>query len=139
MNRRERRALERKGQIPKSEPAYVMKPSDIKKTILDGVGDQILKQEIRQRYLEMDKKYALDMDTVYLWTLHVKHGWGREKLKKFYLDAFKEHLRMREFYEMDDMYPERYKLKEKGIDIEAWYNQLFDGEGNFKKPEEVQL
>ena len=46
---------------------------------------------------------------------------------------------MREFYEMDDPYPERYKLKRKGIDIEAWYNELFDEEGNFKKPEEVNI
>ncbi len=36
----------------------------------------------------------------------------------------KEHRRMREFYEMDDLYPERYKLKEKGIDIEKWQEEV---------------
>ena len=39
---------------------------------------------------------------------------------------------MREFYELDDLYPERYKLKEKGVDIEEWYSELFDDKGNFK-------
>ena len=38
---------------------------------------------------------------------------------------------MREFYELDDLYPERHKLKEKGVDIEEWYSELFDEEGNF--------
>ena len=47
---------------------------------------------------------------------------------------------MRKFYELDDLYPERYKLKEKGIDIEAWYNELFDENGNFKASvEEVNI
>ena len=36
----------------------------------------------------------------------------------------KEHRRMREFYERDDLYPERYKLKEKGIDIEKWQEEV---------------
>ena len=44
---------------------------------------------------------------------------------------------MREFYELDDLYPERYKLKEKGVDIEAWYDELFDDKGNFKENQEI--
>lgn len=44
---------------------------------------------------------------------------------------------MREFYELDDLYPERYKLKEKGVDVEAWYEELFDDEGNFKENQET--
>lgn len=139
MNRRERRALERKGKLPKAEPTYMMKPSDIKNAVLNGVGEQVMKQEIRQQCLDMDKEYTLDLDTMYLWTLHQKYGWGLKRLKQFYMDVFAEHMRMRKCYEMDDMYPERHKLKEKGIDIEEWYNRLFDETGNFKNPEEVQL
>lgn len=44
---------------------------------------------------------------------------------------------MREFYELDDLYPERHKLKEKGVDVEAWYEELFDDEGNFKETQEA--
>lgn len=139
MNRRERRALERKGKLPKAEPTYMMKPSDIKNAVLNGVGEQTMRQEIRKQCLDMDKEYTLDLDTMYLWTLHQKYGWGLKRLKQFYMDVFAEHMRMRKCYEMDDMYPERHKLKEKGIDIEEWYNKLFDETGNFKNPEEVQL
>ena len=139
MNRRERRALERKGKLPKAEPTYMMRPSDIKNAVLNGVGEQTMRQEIRKQCLDMDKEYTLDLDTMYLWTLHQRYGWGLKRLKQFYMDVFAEHMRMRKCYEMDDMYPERHKLKEKGIDIEEWYNRLFDETGNFKNPEEVQL
>lgn len=139
MNRKERRALERQGKLPKSEPVYMMKPSDIKDAALKGAGEQAMIHEIHQQCLKADKEFTLDMDTLYLWTLHSKYGWGVKRLKQFYLDVFAEHMRMREFYEMNDMYPERHKLKEKGIDIEAWYNELFDESGNFKSPEEVKI
>lgn len=139
MNRRERRRLERQGKLPKAEPVYLMKPSDIKNAALKGTGEQAMMHEIHQQCLAADKAFTLDMDTMYLWTLHKKYGWGLKRLKQFYLDVFAEHLRMRECYELDGLYPERYKLKEKGIDIEAWYNELFDEEGNFKKPEEVNI
>lgn len=32
--------------------------------------------------------------------------------------------RMREHYQMDDLYPERYKLKEKGINVEKWQEEV---------------
>lgn len=35
-----------------------------------------------------------------------------------------DYRRMREYYQMDDLYPERYKLKEKGIDIEKWQEEV---------------
>jgi hypothetical protein len=139
MNRRERRKLERQGKIPKAEPVYLMKPSDIKDAALKGAGEQAMLNEIHQQCLAADKSFTLDMDTIYLWTLHSKYGWGLKRLKQFYKEVFVEHRRMREFYEMDSTYPERYQLKSKGIDIEAWYNELFDEEGNFKKPEEINI
>lgn len=139
MNRKERRALERQGKIPKAEPTYMMKPSEIKSAALKGPGEEAMRYEINQQILEQDKAFTLDIDTMYLWTLHSKYGWGLKRLKQFYRDVFAEHIRMREFYEMDEMYPERYKLKEKGIDIEAWFDSLFDEKGNFKKPDEVNI
>lgn len=139
MNRKERRALERQGKIPKAEPTYMMKPSEIKSAALKGPGEEAMRHEINQQILEQDKAFTLDIDTMYLWTLHSKYGWGLKRLKQFYRDVFAEHIRMREFYEMDEMYPERYKLKEKGIDIEAWFDSLFDEKSNFKKPDEVNI
>lgn len=139
MNRKERRKLEREGKIVKSEPVYTMKLSEVKTAAFEGVGKQAMMHEIHQQCLVADKEFTLDLDTLYIWTLHNKYGWGLKRLKQLYIDVFTEHLRMREFYEVDDMYPERHKLKEKGIDLEAWYNELFDNEGNFKRPEEVRI
>lgn len=64
------------------------------------------------------------LDTMVLWTLFQCYGWREKRLHDFYLAMAKEHRRMREFYEMDDLYPERYKLKEKGIDIEKWQEEV---------------
>ncbi len=132
MNRRQRRELERRGQIPKSEPTYNMKPKDMVGAVLNGNGKDIMMAEIHKNLVQKEKELALDIDTCVLWTLHNKYGWGKQRLRKFYLDLFEEHLRMRQFYDMDDLYPERMKLQEKGIDVEAWYNELFDAEGNYK-------
>lgn len=44
---------------------------------------------------------------------------------EFYEDMMKEHIHMRELYEMDDTYPERYKLKELcKVDVEALNNEF---------------
>lgn len=134
MNRQERRKLKKQGLETKREPVLLMKPSEIGKAATQGVGREAMMHEINQQILQRDKDYQLDIDTMVLWSLKQFAGWGAARLKKFYVAMMKEHLRMREFYELDDLYPERYKLKEKGVDIEAWYEELFDDEGNFKTP-----
>ena len=40
--------------------------------------------------------------------------------------------RLSGFYDIDDVYPERMKLKEIGVDIEAWYDELFTKTGEYK-------
>lgn len=133
MNRKERRALKKKGIEVKPEPVLLLKPSEIGKAATQGVGHDAMVHEINQQILQRDKDYQLDIDTMVLWSLKQFAGWGPKKLREFYIFMMKEHLRMREFYELDDLYPERHKLKEKGVDIEAWYSEFFDEEGNFKK------
>lgn len=133
MNRKERRKLWKKTKTKvKSEPVLLMKPSEIGKAATQGVGRDAMIHEIDQQILQKDREYQLDLDTMVLWSLKQFAGWGPKKLKDFYYFMFKEHLRMREFYELDDLYPERHKLKEGGVDIEEWYSELFDEEGNFK-------
>lgn len=129
MNRAERRRLEK--QQKKKEPVYMVKPSEIGRAAAQ-IGEAAMMHEINQQILKMDKQFQLDSDARVLWALKQFTGWGPKKMKEFYLLMFKEHLRMRKFYEMEDTYPERYKLKEKGIDVEAWYNELFDGESNYR-------
>lgn len=132
MNRADRRKAKKKGIEVKTEPVLLMKPSEIGKAATQGVGRDAMIHEIDQQILQKDKEYQLNLDTMVLWSLRQFAGWGPKKLRDFYYFMFKEHLRMREFYELDDLYPERQKLKEKGVDIEGWYSELFDDEGNFK-------
>lgn len=133
MNREERRALKKKGIEVKPEPVLLLKPSEIGKAATQGVGHDAMVHEINQQILEKDKEYQLDIDTMVLWSLNQFAGWGPKRLRDFYIFMMNEHLRMREFYELDDLYPERHKLLERGVDIEAWYSEFFDEEGNFKK------
>ena len=137
MNRAERRRAQREGKKVKAEPVFLMKPSEIGKAATQGVGQKAMMHEINQQILARDKEYQLDIDTMVLWSLKQFTGWSSKKLRAFYEFMFKEHLRMREFYELDDLYPERYKMKEKGVDVEAWYEELFDDEGNFKENQEA--
>lgn len=132
MNRSERRRLERRGIIVPKEPVLMMKPSEIGKAATQGVGKESMVHEINQQILNSDKRYQLDIDSMVLWSLRKFAGWGPKKLKCFYEKMLMEHLRMREFYEMDRPYPERYTLKDEGVDIEAWYDELFDEEGNYR-------
>lgn len=132
MNRADRRKAKKEGKKVRSEPVLLMKPSEIGKAATRGVGRESMMHEINRQILAKDKEYQLDIDTMVLWTLYQCYGWGAARLKKFYVAMMKEHLRMREFYELDDLYPERHKLKEKGVDVEAWYDELFDEKGNFK-------
>ena len=61
-------------------------------------------------------------------TLHRHLGFGVKRLHDFYLAMAAEHRRMREFYEMDDLYSERIKLKELGADIEQWQKEVLSNE-----------
>lgn len=137
MNRRERRLLERQGKLPKKEPIYLMKPSEVKEAALYGVAHEAMIHEINQQCLAIDKSFTLDLDTMVLFTLHSKYGWGKKRLKEFYKAMFDLHLSMRKCYELDELYPERLKLKEKGIDVEGWYNSLFNPDGTYKESAEV--
>lgn len=121
---RDRRKLKKQGiQVPK-DPSINIKLSDLGRDIMTPTMEQAMMHEINQQCLEADKRFSLDLDTMVIWTLYQCYGWRGKRLHDFYLAMAKEHRRMREFYEMDDLYPERYKLKEKGIDLEKWQEEV---------------
>ena len=95
------------------KPSYVLRAME-----------SAMMHEINQQCLEADARFSLDLDTMVLWTLYQCYGWREKRLHDFYLAMAREHRRMREYYQMDDLYPERYKLKEKGIDIEKWQEEV---------------
>lgn len=100
--------------MPK-DPSVNIKLSDLGRGMMTPTMEQAMMHEINQQCLEADKRYSLDLDTMVLWTLFQCYGWREKRLHDFYLAMAKEHRRMREFYEMDDLYPERYKLKERAL------------------------
>ena len=120
MNRRERRNLQRQGvQVP-NDPTLNIKLSDLGKSIMTPEMQAAMRHEINRQCIEAEARLALDVDCIVLWTLHRQLGFGVKRLHDFYLAMAEEHRRMREFYETDDVYPERLKLKELGADIEQW-------------------
>lgn len=126
MNRAERRRQQKAGIKVKKEPTLNLKVSDF-----DNMVSKARQQakdrataaaihEIDQQILERDKAFSIDIDSMVLWALHIHCGWGKKRLEDFYRVMLSEHLRMREYYEIDDTFPERYILKERfGVDVEA--------------------
>ena len=124
MNRRERRNLQRQGvQVPK-DPTLSIKLSALGKAVMTPEMETAMLHEINQQCLEADDRLSLDVDAVVLWTLHQHMGFGVKRLHRFYLAMAAEPRRMRDFYQMDDTYPERYKLKELGADLEEWQKEV---------------
>lgn len=138
MNRAERRALAKKGvKVPK-EPTYNFNKAEYKKMLESPEIRAMIDAEVNKRVLEADLKYAHDMDAMVLWTLN-KWGFGPKRAKQFYRDMFRWHRKLRHHYEVGDTFPERMILKKKGIDVVAWYNEMFDEEGNYKESLEDML
>lgn len=131
MNRAERRRQKKAGIKVYKEPILNLKVSDFdhmishaKKSAKERATAAAI-HEIDRQILERDEAYSLDIDAMVLWALHVYLGFGKKRLERFYRHMQKEHLHMREVYEMDDTYTERYKLKELcNVDVEALNNEF---------------
>lgn len=124
MNRRERRKLQKQGvQVPK-DPSINIKLSDLGRSVMTPTMREAMMHEIYQQCLDADAQLSLDLDTVVIWTLYQCYGWRDKRLHDFYLAMAAEHRRMREYYETDTPYPERCKLRERGIDIQKWQEEV---------------
>ena len=82
--------------------------------------------EIQRRLAEYDRKNLAELDAMILWVLHDQFGFGTKRLRRYY-DSFcacTDALVKR--YEMDvedDIWLCTQKLKEIGVDIEAWHRE----------------
>lgn len=120
-SRRERRREAReKGEKFQPQPGVVL-PEEQKMTPSQVAA---MNHEIRQQCLAAEKTLGQDLDTVVLWTLMKHYGWGKKRLHDFYLLVAQEHLNMRHYYQMDDAYPERLHLKDKGVDLDEWEKEV---------------
>lgn len=79
--------------------------------------------EIRRQLAEAEQNHNTELDSMILWVLHEKFGFGKKRLKKFY-DCFADEIKaLTERYCMDDADDAwlcTRKLKEAGIDIYEW-------------------
>ncbi len=132
MNRAERRRQKKAGIKVQKEPTLNLKVSDFDHMVSHA--EKSAKErataaaihEIDRQILEHDEAYSLS--TLTQWCcgrFMFTSGSVRKRLERFYRDMLKEHIHMREVYEMDDTYPERYKLKELcNVDVEALNNEF---------------
>ena len=109
--------------MPK-DPTINIKLSELGGKMMTPAMQRAMEHEINQQCLEHDERLSLDIDTVVLWTLHQHLGFGKKRLHDFYIAMTAEHRRMRECYQTDDLYPERYKLRELGVDVEQWQKEI---------------
>ena len=82
--------------------------------------------EVKRQLADHIRKCTMEIDALFLWTLHEELGFGPKRLKEFY-DKFMPALNdMTNRYEMgqdDATWLCTYKLKEYGIDLEEWAKQ----------------
>lgn len=82
--------------------------------------------EIKKQLAEHDRKHGLEMDALILWVLHEEFNFGPIRLRKFY-DSFavaiKELIARYDLEDTDDIWLCTRKLKDRGIDLEAWHKE----------------
>ncbi len=85
-----------------------------------------MNEEINRQILENDERFSIDLDSTVLYTLSKFFGFGEKRLKRFWELFLREHIALREYYQIDpedDGWLCRKFLKDKGIDIEEWYRK----------------
>lgn len=80
---------------------------------------RMLEIEMRHQAVELNKEYDLDFEAAWMWVMHEKYGFGLKRLLKLRKEVITETKRMQKYFKMKDNYPQRYKLKEIGYDVEA--------------------
>lgn len=82
--------------------------------------------EIAKQIVEANKTLISDLDAMVLYTLMVDQGWGKKRLRAFWNKVHEEHDKLVKHYECPDDYVwlAKYKLKEAGVDVDAWNAEL---------------
>lgn len=92
-----------------------------------------MKAEIMKELAVWDAKHYQELDALVLWVLHTEFGFGEGRLRKFH-DRFvidiDELIKRYVMEDEDDVWLCTRKLKEYGIDIEAWNKEREEREKN---------
>lgn len=80
--------------------------------------------EISRQIAEKDKQYYRDLSILILYALHRHLGFGKKRLKRFYVAFNKEHNALTDHYEMpgndNDVWLSNKKLEEIGVFVDEW-------------------
>lgn len=84
-----------------------------------------VKDEVKKRVIETSRTYGDDLDSVCLWVLHSRFGFGKKRLRRFYETFSEVYEELLNHYELDIETPFvcRLWLKQIGVDVEEWNKQ----------------
>lgn len=85
--------------------------------------------EIFKQFAEFENRHALEIESMVLYTLMAGYGWKEKRLHDFWNRFRKIHAEMIKRYELsagewDDAFVCTQKMKEQGIDISTWEQEL---------------
>lgn len=75
-------------------------------------------KEIRRQCSKANEEYIDDAEYMMAWILHKYYGFGIKRLLAFRKHFRDEYKNMTAYYEMNDVYPVKCKLKEIGYDVD---------------------
>lgn len=98
---------------------------------LSSQQQKALEAEIRRQCVDVTKQYELDLDTIAIYILHTKYGFGKKRLQEFYMALHEERKQIQAYYkgERNDNTAEvamRYRLRADGIDVAKMYERETD-------------
>lgn len=98
--------------------------------VLTAAEKKAMEMEISRQVAAFDRQNMLAIDAVVLWELHEQFGFGVDRLRRFYEGFNRRFKDLIDHYEMeatDGPYICMEKLKELGVDLEAWDQENDEG------------
>jgi len=96
-----------------------------RRPVMSKKQQKAMDEEIIRQLLERDEGYDIDSIASFLWAVRVcEPKYGAKRLRRLFDTWWNERMRLREYYQMganDDGFICRHKLKDIGVDVEAWY------------------
>lgn len=93
---------------------------------LTAAQEKAMHMEIKRQCAEYWRKHQDELVALMLWVLHDTQGWGKKRLRDFFdnfMPALDELLEHYDMGEEDKFWLCSTKLKEIGVDIEAWQSE----------------
>ena len=91
--------------------------------------EKAMNDVIKKKSIEASRILGNNMDATALYTLHKTFGFGKKRLRRFFLAFLEERKKLIEYYEMDGEadYLCKVQLKRIGVDVEAWNKEIEQG------------